>query len=1031
VTRATASIVVGAALVCAVMSARARAAEETQDQHLDDGATTPEAEAPAAPLRAVPVVGYEVGGARIDPDDKLRALLASVVAIGEPFVPAGPSDLVGRPLGTVPRVVQAFDASGYRAAVTTRAGPGGLTLVVNLLPYDRLRYVFVTGNRRIQQDEIQRRITVRPGQPLPPPGQERNVVLEREREHVIDFLRSRGYFEANVALEARPGSAPGSLDFHVRVRLGPAYPIGPITFTGNHALRVDEIDPMFRHADWLTLWNTPVPFTQKQLREDMDALTKRYRALGYAGVRITTDFSVGKSVDRAAKNVRIGITINERKRIIVAFEGNSSQSNGALLDAITVFSRGSYDDYEVAASADAVQHHYQENGNFLARVDWRRERVSAEEERIVFMIDEGPSLRVRDVEFAGAQALSPDELADVVSVRPYPFLGIGSGGYATGKQLEQDVERLLEHYRGKGFLEAKARVDAATSRAALGQIGAVAAMAETVSRGAHDLYVRFSIVEGPRVVLASEDFASTDGTPLPYDRGFLLQSVALRPGAAYAPPIVQADAKRLVRLFGDTGFGLAAVEPDVDRHADAVTLTWKVTLGPRMQVGPIFVRGNFVTRDNAILQQIRLRPGDTLNTAAVERSQRDIGFMQLFNNASPISFPQKENRRPVQPMVVNVEERYEQYSVVHVGVGASTDQKPPDSSFPVGVYVRGGYDNRDLLGRAWTLTSALTYGTAILRGNVGFLDRRFLGTLFRLDASFTYLNQATVRLGDIHSGGGSVGLSRELFPGVDAGLHYNLRNTTHTEPLLRQAGPDESTRNVTLGTTVGSLSANIEWLRMDNRLLPTRGFRMDAIAELALPAFSVPLRPFPFAIGDDSFLKVGVHALSVIPLGKHIYLRHGFRYDQGFPLGGASLLPKVERYFAGGDTTIRGFQLDRARVELVEQPLAPVDPRNPAAGGLYLVEYHPLGGNLRILQNIDLQFPIAPPWYGAVFMDNGVVADSLDGLSIRRFRHGVGISPLLIRLPIGDVSLAWGWPLDPGPGDTRIGVLHVNVGLMF
>ncbi len=432
--------------------------------------------------------------------------------------------------------MQAFDAIGYRAAVTARGGPGGVTLVVNLLPYDRLRYVFVTGNRRIQQDEIQRRITVRPGQPLPPPGPDRDAVLEREREHVIDFLRSRGYFEANVGLDARPGSAPGSLDFHVRVRLGPAYPIGPITFTGNHALRTDEIDPMFRHADWLTLWNTPVPFTQKQLREDMDALTKRYRALGYAGVRVTTDFSVGKSVDRAAKNVRIGITINERKRIVVAFEGNSSQSNGTLLDTITLFSRGSYDDYEVGGQRGRHPAPLSGAGELpgprrlAARAPVRRRRADRLPDR------RGPSLRVRGVEFAGAQALSPDELAEVVSVRPYPFLGIGSGGYATGKQLEQDVERLLEHYRARGFLEAKARVDAATSPAALGEVGAVAAAAETVSRGAHDLYVRFSIVEGPRVVLATEDFASTDGTPLPYDRNFLLQSVALRPGAPYAPP---------------------------------------------------------------------------------------------------------------------------------------------------------------------------------------------------------------------------------------------------------------------------------------------------------------------------------------------------------------------------------------------------------------------------------------------------------------------------------------------------------------
>ncbi len=76
-----------------------------------------------------------------------------------------------------------------------------------------------------------------------------------------------------------------------------------------------------------------------------------------------------------------------------------------------------------------------------------------------------------------------------------------------------------------------------------------------------------------------------------------------------------------------------------------MTLTWEVTLGPRMRVGPIFVRGNFVTKPRTILEQIRLRPGDYLGTTPVERSQRDIGFLQLFNNASPISFPGKDDAR--------------------------------------------------------------------------------------------------------------------------------------------------------------------------------------------------------------------------------------------------------------------------------------------------------------------------------------------------------------------------------------------------
>jgi len=988
----------------------------------------PEPAKPVVPAARIPIAGYELAGQRIDPDDQLMALLTSVAPLGEPFIETGPSDRIGKPLGTIPRLAEILDGIGYRAAVSKRAAGGGVTLVVELTPYDRVRYVFVAGNWPIRQDEIQRRITIRPGRSLPPAGAERTAVLEQERLRVLDFLRNEGYFEAAVRLDARPGARnPRAIDLYVDIEKGPSYPLGPVTFTGNRALTTEQIDPTFRHAAWYYGWLRPVPFTQKQLRTDIEALEKRYRELGYFGVRVTTDFSMQKSLDRGAKNVRLAIQINERKKITVAFEGNSQISSSTLRDELTLLTRGSYDDFEVTASGDAIQRFYQADGYFFARVDWRRERLSADEERVVFTIDEGPQLRVRGIEFAGNKSLSSSELADVVSVRKYPPLGLGAGGYVTGKQMEQDVERILEHYKGKGFLEVQAHAEAATSQSALGQLGAVAAGAETVSREARTIFVRFTVEEGPRMTLASVDFRTAAGEAPPYDNKFLIESVTTRPGDAYTLQAIREDGRRLERLLGDAGYPSSSVDPDVSRDGDKVKLTWVMKLGPRVRVGPIFVRGNFKTTPETILEQIPLQPGGYLTTTAVERGQRNLGFLQLFNNASPISFPGKDEKREVVPMVVEVEERYEQYSVLHAGVGVSTEQKPPDSALPFGVYVRGGYENRNFWGHGWNAAANLTYGTSLLRGDLLFLDRRFFGTLFRFDVTLNYLQQETARLGDIRSGAGSIGFSREMYPGIDAGIHYNLRNTTHTEPLIRVAGPDETISSVRLGTTVGSLSANVEWLRMDNRLVPTRGFRINALAELALPALSAPLRPFPLDVGDDTFLKISVRSLSVIPIGRFLFLRHGFRFEQGFPLGGASLLPKVERYFAGGDTTIRGYQLDRARVEVVRYQ----DP-SLGTGGIDRVDFRPLGGNLRILQNIDLLFPISPPWYGSVFIDNGVVADSLDGLKASAFRHGVGISPLLIRLPIGDVSLAWAWPLDPGPGDnTWTGVFHVNVGLLF
>jgi len=970
-----------------------------------------------------PVTGYELEGSLVEPPEQVEGLLKAVAPTGGAFVPSGPADLIGMPIGTIPRLRRALDGIGYEATIDTKAGAGGTVVRVRLRPYDRVRYFFVKGNGPIQQDEIQRRITIRTGHTLPMPGPARDAAIEEERKRVIRFLRDeRGYFEANVRIDlVSHGANPAAVDLHVRITRGPGYPMGPIAITGNTAITSDSIDDAFRHRDYLKFWTDYVPFTVRRMRDDIAKVVERYRNQGYVGARITSSYDPDHSVDTKNKNVAIALHVNERKKITVSFEGNHSKSNGTLKDHLTLTERGAYDDYEAGNSADALQQYYQEQGFFFARVQWRRERLSADEERLIFTVDEGPELKVRAVEFVGNQQLSSAELGETVTVRTFPFLGhigLGSGGYVTARQVELDAERLVEHYRSLGFPDAQASGDISTSRDTFGMSGAAAAAAETVSRDAKDIFVRFTVSEGPRVTVTAEEFRSSENVTLPYGGDFLREAIAQRVGVPYKPGLLKEDARRLQRLFGDLGFPSCTADPDVERAGTDIHIAWTIKLGPRVQVGPVFVRGNFITQPETVLEQIPIRSGDYLTTTAWERGQRNLGYLQLFNNAAPISFPGKDEGQAIVPMVVEVEERHDQYNVIHAGAGVSTEQAAPNSSIPFGWYLRAGYDNRNLFGHGWNLTSTAEYGESLVRLGSTFLDRRFLGTLFRFDISGQYFQQATVRLGNIRSWGGSIGFGREMYPGVDASVHYNLRNTTHTEILTPVAGPYEQQNSVTLGTAVGSISFDLQWLRLDNRLIPTRGFKFEALTEVAPRALS-------FGYADVSFVKVGLRSTIVVPLFEWLSLRHGVRYDQGFPLGGESLLPKVERYFAGGDTTLRGFQLDRARVETVSNS------GFGAPGQDSYVQYRPIGGNLRVIENLDLQFPISPPWYGSVFFDNGVVADSFDELSPASFRHDVGISPIIIKIPVGDLSFAWAWPLDPGPGDTRIGVFIVNIGLLF
>src|SRR5262249_25114018 len=140
---------------------------------------------------------------------------------------------------------------------------------------------------------------------------------------------------------------------------------------------------------------------------------------------------------------------------------------------------GSYDSYECENSADALHRAYQAQGYYEAQVTWKREEIStANLVRITFLLDEGPELKIRGVDFTGVTAFSADDLRAQIQSRPFPkigVIGLGEGGYLTSKQLEQDEAKLVEFYRKQGYPTAKVKGEVSTAQVALSAPGAEAA----------------------------------------------------------------------------------------------------------------------------------------------------------------------------------------------------------------------------------------------------------------------------------------------------------------------------------------------------------------------------------------------------------------------------------------------------------------------------------------------------------------------------------------------------------------------------
>jgi outer membrane translocation and assembly module TamA len=105
-------------------------------------------------------------------------------------------------------------------------------------------------------------------------------------------------------------------------------------------------------------------------------------------------------------------------------------------------------------------------------------------------------------------------------------------------------------------------------------------------------------------------------------------------------------------------------------------------------------------------------------------------------------------------------------------------------------------------------------------------------------------------------------------------------------------------------------------------------------------------------------------------------------------------LPASERFFAGGDTTVRGFSLDQLGT-----------PDTLDANGF------PRGGNAVVVLNAELRVPVWGDLGAATFVDAGNVFRSAGDVDVSELRPTAGFG-LRYRSPVGPLRLDFGFKLD-------------------
>ena len=199
----------------------------------------------------------------------------------------------------------------------------------------------------------------------------------------------------------------------------------------------------------------------------------------------------------------------------------------------------------------------------------------------------------------------------------------------------------------------------------------------------------------------------------------------------------------------------------------------------------------------------------------------------------------------------------------------------------------------------------------------------------------------------------------------------------------------------TVGRTRGTArlltpGVSLSTTRYDAPHRPTDGYRLH-----------LEVRGSHEAAGSDvSFLRVFGSAGRVhgLPWGARLLVRTELG---AMAVDGFDTLPPSQRFFTGGDSTVRGYEF---------ASLGPVDDSGTV-----------VGGRLLAVGSVEYEHPIKEKWSGAVFADAGNAFDTgnrNDGL-----RLGVGFG-VRWQSPIGAVRLDLARPLD----DTQRLRLHLRLG---
>jgi outer membrane protein assembly factor BamA len=877
--------------------------------------------------------------------------------------------------------------------------PGGVRLRYVLFPLYPVDSIDFTGTLGLPEEQLHGFVVDRYG-PSPTRGRAAEIATALQDEY-----RRYGYASTSVDTRVVERRNPARATLFFDVRAGRRLPISPLRFNqvddagGRSTIdRVPDIEEGEPYDE---------PAILEALRNWEDDMQARefYEARATFGSQFTDD------------GVFVSVNLRRGPRVAVRFTGDPlPASERDRLVPVRV--EGSADEDLLEDSRRAIEAWLRGQGYRDAVAPYARESRDGELV-ITFDVRRGPRFLVRDLEVTGRTVIPEIDLL--------PLVAVGEGGPFVPADLARtarDVERL---YRLNGFTQVA--VDTAVTELA----------PDRVTDPSRQVDVRVAITEGPRTLVREVRFEGNTA----FDDAALASLTTVAAGRPYSEVEIIADRDRLDLAYRDRGYELVRVDP-IPEFLEGDTgarVRFVIEEGTQTLVDQIIIVGNERISAGTIDDQLLLREGEPLGYSARLESRARLAELGLFRQirVEPLGFPGE----PQRDVIVEVDEAPPTVLGVSGGVEGGFRRRPTgtgrsaEERFELAPRVAFEIGRRNLWGKnrsvnLFTRASLRSRDSAVdadgmltdeVDSSYGLNEYRVVGT-YREPRAFGSSSEV-LATGIVEQAIRSSFNFRRRELRAQAGFRLSpiysvsgLYSFQHTSLFDEQFTPDEEPLIDRLFPQVRLSKVSASFIRdsRDDVLDASRDTLFIVDADLAARAIGSEVGFARTFVQGFYYTQLPVPRRMVLALGARLGAAHGFPRDVDGQV--VQDLPASERFFAGGDTSVRGFSLDRLGNE-----------DTITASGF------PTGGNGVVVLNSELRVRVIGSLQAAAFVDAGNVFPRASDLDLTDLRPSAGFGLMYQIGGLPPLRVDLGFNLDPRelvPGTPeRRHVLHILLGQAF